>query len=301
MQDAFGLLSASGSAAVAGRAAGLAYLLLDVFAERPLQGNQLAVFADGSGLDDGEMQAIARELRLSETVFLLAPEGSSDARVRIFTPAVELPFAGHPVLGAGAALAAARGREEIVIETGAGAIVVECSAREGPALTASMRQPVPTWETVREPEPLLAALGLASSRLAVERYCNGPRHVFVAAGSAQEVAELDPDLRAIQELEPDSGVSCFAGGNGRFKTRMFAPGLGVPEDPATGSAAGPLAVHLVRHGWAASGERVEIRQGEELGRPSLLLGRAEGEGDRFELVQVQGGVIAVGRGELLRG
>ena len=230
LEDAFGLLSAPASVGAAGRA----YLLLDVFAERPLEGNQLAVFADGAGLEDHEMQAIARELRLSETVFLLAPQRTGDARVRIFTPAVELPFAGHPVLGTGAALAAARGLEEIVLETGAGAIAVELSSREGPVLTASMRQPIPTWEPVGEPEPLLAALGLASSRLPVERYCNGPRHVFVAAGSPQEVAELDPDLRAIQELEPDSGVSCFAGGNGRFKTRMFAPGLGVPEDPRPG-------------------------------------------------------------------
>lgn len=298
MEDAFGLLTARGSAA---RADGRAYLLLDVFAERPLEGNQLAVFADGSGLDAGRMQAIARELRLSETVFLLAPEGTGDARARIFTPAVELPFAGHPVLGTGAALAAARGYQEVVVETGAGAIAVELSAREGPALTASMRQPIPTWEPVRKPEPLLAALGLTSSRLPVERYCNGPRHVFVAAGSPQEVGALDPDLRAVQELEPDSGVSCFAGANGRFKARMFAPGLGVPEDPATGSAAGPLAVHLVRHGWAASGERVEIRQGEELGRPSLLVCEADGKADRFERVRVQGGVIAVGRGELLGG
>ena len=110
------------------------------------------------------------------------------------------------------------------------------------------------------------------------------------------MAALEPDLRAVQELEPRSGVSCFAGADGRYKTRMFAPGLGVPEDPATGSAAGPLAVHLVRHGWAASGRRLEIRQGEELGRPSLLIARADGEGDRFERVEVQGGVIASGAG-----
>ena len=94
-------------------------------------------------------------------------------------------------------------------------------------------------------------------------------------------------------------MSCFAGADGRFKTRMFAPGLGVPEDPATGSAAGPLAVHLVRHGWADPGRTLAIRQGEELGRPSLLIARADGEGDRFERVEVQGGVIVVGRGELL--
>lgn len=295
MDDPLGLLA---SPAPAERGA-LAYVLLDVFAERPLEGNQLAVFPDGSGLSTEEMQAIALELRLSESVFLLAAQGAGDARARIFTPEAELPFAGHPVLGAGAALAAARGREEIVLETGAGEIAVELSAHDGRSLAASMLQPIPTWEPVREPGPLLAALGLSSSALPVERYDNGPSHVLVAAGSPAEVAALDPDLRALGDIEPQSGVSCFAGADGRYKTRMFAPGLGVPEDPATGSAAGPLAVHLVRHGWAGAGRRLEISQGEELGRPSLLIARADGEGDRFERVEVQGGVIVVGRGELL--
>lgn len=299
MEDPLGLLAARGPSPAQGGA--LPYVLLDVFAARALEGNQLAVFGDGSGLGTAEMQAIAGELKLSETVFLLDAQGAGDARVRIFTPAVELPFAGHPVLGAGAALAAARGRGRVVLETGAGEVEVELASRDGRTLAGSMLQPIPTWEPVEESGPLLAAVGLSASLLPVERYCNGPRHVFVAAGSAEEVAALDPDLRMLAELEPQSGVSCFAGADGRFKTRMFAPGLGVPEDPATGSAAGPLAVHLVRHGWAAPGQRLEIRQGEELGRPSLLIARADGDAGRFERVEVQGGVIVVGRGELLGG
>ncbi len=297
MDDPLGLLSAPGRAPA--ERGPLPYLLLDVFAERALEGNQLAVFSDGSSLDTGGMQAIARELKLSESVFLLPAQGAADARARIFTPETELPFAGHPVLGAGAALAAARQREEVVLQTGAGEIAVGLIAHDGSRLAASMRQPIPTWEPVQDTGPLLAALGLPSSALPVERYENGPRHVLVAAGSPAEVSALDPDLRALGELEPHSGVSCFAGADGRYKTRMFAPGLGVPEDPATGSAAGPLAVHLVRHGWAAAGRRLEIRQGEELRRPSLLIARADGEGERFERVEVEGGVIVVGRGELL--
>jgi trans-2,3-dihydro-3-hydroxyanthranilate isomerase len=297
LDDPLGLL-ASGDLRQ-GERGGLPYVLLDVFAERPLEGNQLAVFSDGAGLETAEMQAIARELRLSESVFLLAAQGTADARVRIFTPEAELPFAGHPVLGTGAALAAARQREGVVLETGAGQIAVGLLAHDGRRLAASMLQPIPTWEPVQDAGPLLAALGLSSSSLPVERYDNGPRHVLVAAGSPAEVAALDPDLRALAELEPQSGVSCFAGADGRYKTRMFAPGLGVPEDPATGSAAGPLAVHLVRHGWADVGRRLEIRQGEELGRPSLLIACADGEGERFDRVEVQGGVIVVGSGALL--
>ena len=112
------------------------------------------------------------------------------------------------------------------------------------------------------------------------------------------MAALDPDLHAVQAFAGAATVSCFAGEDGAFKTRVFAPGLGVPEDPATGSAAGPLAVHLVRHGRAAPGQQLEIRQGAELGRPSLLLARADGEGEHFTRVEVGGGVLTVGRGEL---
>jgi trans-2,3-dihydro-3-hydroxyanthranilate isomerase len=299
LDDPLGLLAAPGPGSEPREA--LPYLLLDVFAARPLEGNQLAVFADGSGLETSEMQAIASELKLSETVFLLDAQSGGDARVRIFTPAAELPFAGHPVLGTGAALAAARQRGAVVLETGAGPVEVELASRDGRTLAGSMLQPIPTWEPVPEPGPLLAALGVVSSQLPVERYCNGPHHVLVAAGSPEEVAALDPDLRALAAIEPQAGVSFFAGGEGRFKTRMFAPGLGVAEDPATGSAAGPLAVHLVRHGWAASGARLQIRQGEEIARPSLLIASADGGERTFERVEVGGGVIVVGRGELLRG
>jgi len=278
--------------------AALPYVLLDVFAEGPLEGNQLAVFTRSPALAAEQMQALARELKLSESVFVLAPEAGGDARMRIFTPEAELPFAGHPVLGTGALLAAALGREEVVLETGAGEVAVGLRSRRGAVVRATMRQPIPTWEPVDEPGPLLAALGVASSRLPVERYRNGPRHILVAVSSQAEVAALEPDMRALQQFDAGTGVSCFAGADGRFKTRVFAPGLGIPEDPATGSAAGPLAVHLVRHGLAEHGRRLEIRQGAEIGRPSLLHARADGEGERFDLVEVEGGVVTVGRGEL---
>ncbi|HEX4435289.1 MAG TPA: PhzF family phenazine biosynthesis protein [Solirubrobacteraceae bacterium] len=274
------------------------YLLLDVFADRPLEGNQLAVFTDGTGLPAAQMQSIARELKLSESVFLLAPEAKGDARVRIFTPAAELPFAGHPVLGAGVVLAGALDAEQVVLETGSGPVALRIEPGEGRVRSGSMSQPVPVWEQFAAAEELLEALGASASLLPVEVYENGPRHIYVTLGSEREVAALDPDLRTLERIAGAAGVSCFAGGEGSFKTRMFAPGLGVPEDPATGSAAGPLAVHAVRHGLAASGEEIEIRQGAEIGRPSLLRARALMSGERIERVEVGGSAVILARGEL---
>jgi trans-2,3-dihydro-3-hydroxyanthranilate isomerase len=277
------------------------YVLLDVFAQRGLEGNQLAVFTDAQALGAEAMQSLALELRLSESVFLLAPEAGGDVRARIFTPTTEMPFAGHPVLGAAALVAAALDRTSVVLETGAGEVAVDVRRTGGLTLSASMSQPIPTWEPVAEPGPLLAALGIERSALPVERYCNGPSHILVATGSPAEVAALDPDLRGVQAAAGVAGVSCFAGSAGSFKTRMFAPGLGVAEDPATGSAAGPLAVHLVRHGRAAFGEQLAIDQGAELRRPSRLLARVDGGAARIDRVEVGGGVEIVGRGSLRTG
>jgi trans-2,3-dihydro-3-hydroxyanthranilate isomerase len=160
-----------------------------------------------------------------------------------------------------------------------------------------MQQPIPTWEPYDRAAELLAALGVDSSLLPVEAYRNGPRFVYVALPSEEAVAALTPDLGALAKL-PDLGVSCFAGSGTHWKSRNFAPALGVPEDPATGSAAGPLAVHLARHGRIAFGQEIEIRQGAEIGRPSILYARVEGEGDRIEEVEVAGSAVVVARGEL---
>jgi trans-2,3-dihydro-3-hydroxyanthranilate isomerase len=274
------------------------YLLLDVFADRPLEGNQLAVFTDGSDLSSALMQAIARELKLSESVFLLEPEGGGDVRLRIFTPSAELPFAGHPVLGVAVVVAGALDATDVVLETGSGPVAVRIEPGTGRTRSGSMSQPVPSWEAFAAAEELLAALGATESLLPVEVYDNGPRHIYLTLGSEREVAALDPDLRALERIAGQAGVSCFTGGDGRFKTRMFAPGLGVSEDPATGSAAGPLAVHAVRHGLAASGEEIEIRQGAEISRPSLLKARVETSGERIERVEVGGSAVTIARGEL---
>jgi trans-2,3-dihydro-3-hydroxyanthranilate isomerase len=274
------------------------YLVADVFTTTPLEGNQLAVFPDGRGLDGDRMQRTARELNLSETVFFLPPARDGDVRVRIFTRASELPFAGHPVLGSAFVLGQATGAAKVILETGAGPVPVELE-RDGDRIAfGRMEQPIPVAEPYEQAAKLLAALGVrrsGSGLLPVEAYRNGPRHVYVELASEAEVAGLRPDQRALAEL--DIGANAFAGRGPSWKTRMFAPFLGVPEDPATGSAAGPLAVHLARHGRIGFGDEIEIRQGEEIGRPSRLYARAEGSADRVERVLVGGSAVIVARGE----
>ena len=272
------------------------YLIADVFTGTPLEGNPLAVFPDGRGLAADTMQRVARELNLSETVFFLPPEDTGDVRLRIFTPANELPFAGHPVLGSAFVLGEALGTSALTLETGAGPIPVELERDGGGQITfGRMEQNVPVPEPYEETGALLAAIGVPRSGLPVEAYRNGPRHVYVELASEAEVAALHPDQGALGHLPV--AVSTFAGQGPAWKTRVFTPFHGVPEDPATGSAAGPLAVHLARHGRTGFGQEIEIRQGEEIGRPSRLYARAEGSADKVERVLVGGSAVIVGRGE----
>ena len=271
------------------------YIIADVFTATPLEGNPLAVFPDGRGLGVDVMQRMARELNLSETVFFLPAEHAADVRVRIFTPANELTFAGHPVLGSAFVLGEALGTSALTLETGAGPIPVELERNRGQIVFGRMEQPVPVPEPYEDTDALLAALGVTRSGLPVEAYRNGPRHVYVELPSEAEVAALWPDQRALGHLPV--AVSTFAGQGPAWKTRMFSPFHGVPEDPATGSAAGPLAVHLARHGRIGFGEEIEIRQGEEIGRPSRLYARAEGSADKVERVLVGGSAVIVARGE----
>jgi trans-2,3-dihydro-3-hydroxyanthranilate isomerase len=278
----------------------LRYALVDVFTDTPLEGNQLAVFTDGRGIPAEQMQRIARELNLSETVFLLPPEHGGDLRLRIFTPSLELPFAGHPVLGSAIVIATALARGALTLETGSGPVELELVLERGSAVSGQMRQPLPAWGPYEHEAELLCALGVRRSRLPIEAYENGPRHVYVELDSEQAVGALAPDMRALAGLGALC-VSCFAGADGRFKTRVFAPGAGVAEDPATGSAAGPLAVHLSRHGRVAFGQQIEIRQGAEIGRPSLLYALAEGSPERLLSVRVGGSAVIVAGGRLMIG
>jgi trans-2,3-dihydro-3-hydroxyanthranilate isomerase len=228
-------------------------------------------------------------------VFLLEPEGEGDARARIFTPYTELPFAGHPVLGTAFVVGERRGRDVVAVETGAGLVPVTLKRESERIVYGEMHQPIPRWEAFTQADTLLRVLGVQSAALPIEVYDNGPCHVMVALASEDEVAALTPDMRALAGLG-EVGVSCFAIDGARVKTRMFGPGLGVAEDPATGSAAGPLAVHLARHGVVAFGTELQIAQGEEIGRPSQLRATAEGGPEQITVVRVGGGAVVVAEG-----
>jgi len=229
-------------------------------------------------------------------VFVYPASAGGHARIRIFTPGRELPFAGHPVLGAAFVLGGPLQLETIVLETGTGLVPVALQ-REGPKIVfGRMTQPIPKVEPVPETGAIVAALGGVKPVLPVERYVNGPRHVMVNVESPDQVARLTPDFAALARATRD-GVSCFAGRSRSWKTRMFAPGHGINEDPATGSAAGPLACHLMRHGVIAPGEEIEIAQGAEIGRPSTLYARATSTRDTIATVEVGGSAVTVARGE----
>jgi trans-2,3-dihydro-3-hydroxyanthranilate isomerase len=272
------------------------YVICDVFTDTPLAGNQLAVFTDARLVPEHLLQPIAREMNFSETVFVYLPGKGGHAKIRIFTPFNELPFAGHPVLGSAFVLAAPLQLPTIVLETGIGLVPIVLE-RDGPRITfGRMSQPLPTVSAEPAAAAIVAALGSVKPVLPVERYVNGPTHVLVTVGSPDEVAKLAPDLAALARATP-AGVSCFAGNGRSYKTRMFAPGHGINEDPATGSAAGPLACHLMRHGLVQPGEEIQITQGVEIGRPSTLFARAGGTRERIESVEVGGCAVTVARGE----
>ncbi len=273
------------------------YVVCDVFTERPLAGNQLAVFTNATGLDDRTMQALAREMNFSESSFVLSSETDAHAKIRIFTPHAEVPFAGHPTLGTAFVLGEPMQLETIALETGKGIVSVRLERDGARVVFGRMSQPLPTIEPYAHTRALCEALSLPGARLPVERYDNGVPHVFVVVDTPEQVRLLRPDFAKIAALPERPCVNVCAGGGAEWKTRMFAPALGVDEDPATGSAAGPLALHLARHGAIAFGQTIRIEQGEEVNRPSVLHARAEGSRERADHIEVAGAAVVVARGE----
>jgi trans-2,3-dihydro-3-hydroxyanthranilate isomerase len=270
----------------------LRYVIADVFTDVPLAGNQVAVFTDAREIPEERLQPLAREINYSETVFVYPAAGDGHARIRIFMPSTELPFAGHPILGTAFVLAQPLQLDEIRLETGRGLVSVRLD-RDGPRVAFGwMRQPEPTWEPFERAEELCRILGATPTELPIELYRQGPGHVLVELGSADEVAALTPDLGALARFM-EEGAAVFARDSDRWKLRVFVPAFGVPEDPATGSAAGPLALHLARHGRIGFGDEIEIRQGVEVGRPSTLHAVAHSP----EELDVGGSAVVVARGE----
>jgi trans-2,3-dihydro-3-hydroxyanthranilate isomerase len=268
------------------------FVIADVFTDVPFAGNQLAVFTDARDIPEERLQELAREINFSETVFVYPAAGDGHARMRIFTPSLELPFAGHPVLGTAFVLGGPLQLDEIWLETGAGVVPVRLE-RDGSRIAFGwMRQPPSPFEPYDRAEELLALLGVAESGLPVEVYRQGPGHVLIELDSPEAVAALRPDADALLDLNP-YGTDCFARDGDVWKSRVFVPAHGVLEDAATGSAAGPLALHLARHGRIGFADEIVIRQGVEIGRPSTLHAVARSPDD----VEVGGAAVVVARGE----
>ena len=277
---------------------GFRYVVCDVFTQIPLAGNQLAVFTDARELPEERLQPLAREMNFSETVFVYPPQAEgAHAKIRIFTPGVEVPFAGHPTLGTAFVLGGPMQLGEIRLETGNGVVPVRLEREGARIVFGRMEQPIPTIASFEDEAALLDAIGVTRSELPVEVYDNGLQNVYVTLGSEAEVAALRPDLARLSDVGEVLGVNCIAGSGGKWKTRMFIPSGGIAEDPATGSAAGPLCLHVARHGRIAFGDEIEITQGVEIGRPSTLYARVDGSAERIERVEVGGSAVVVARGE----
>lgn len=276
---------------------GKAYTIADVFTTTALSGNPVAVFTAAEDIPAERMQRIARELNLSETVFVLPGDESADVGVRIFTPVNELPFAGHPTMGTAIVLGGARAGDSLTMRTKEGVVPFTFDRVDGRIVSATMRQPIPTWSPYEHAGALLSSLGVTDPVTSVDAYRNGPRHVLVGLRGIDDLAAVRPDLRAMAAF-PDMAAICFAGSGRRWRMRMFSPAYGVTEDAGTGSAAGPLAIHLIRHSMLRHGEWIEIRQGVEMNRPCTMWAAAHGAGERFDMVELRGSAVVVGHGVL---
>ena len=273
------------------------YEVLDVFTDTPLEGNALAVFTEAELIPSTQYQRIARELNLSETVFITPgdPNEGFDAEIRIFTPGAELPFAGHPTLGSAFVVAATLDLALVRLKTRAGVVPIRMTREHGELTFGEMDQPIPVIEPHPDSQVVLAALGVSETVTPIVNYRNGPTHTVVVLESGEQVAALDPDLGLLKASGIQAAVVALMG-KGTAKTRNFAPGLGVPEDPATGSAAGPIALHLALHGLIEFGEQIVISQGAEIGRPSTLHARVEGNASEPAPIVVGGSAVVVARG-----
>ena len=288
----------------------LPFVQVDVFTSVPLEGNQLAVFADGSGLSDAEMQALAKETNLSETTFILprdaATERERGVRVRIFTTTEELPFAGHPTLGTAMVLRENSGAEEIALDLNVGRIPVRFSTRDGlPFGTMTQRDPEFKQKHLRE--EVARASGLAINDIAddlpIQTVSTGNPFAIVPLKSLEVLQKLSPtwaNLKAYLD-KSDAKFLYFVSQEtqnpeAKLQSRMiFYNG----EDPATGSAAGPCAAWAVQYGVVPADQQVLMEQGVEMKRRSRIFFSAGRNGDKIVNVRVGGHVAEVARGEFI--
>src|SRR2546430_8840634 len=307
----------------------LHYALVDVFTNQPFGGNQLAVFPDARGLAPQTMQALAKELNLSESAFVLpAQDGASDYRVRFFPPAVELPMAGHPTVGTAFVLASegmiqlTEPETTITFEEGVGVVPVTFSVREGQLHLIQMRQPLPTFGPMFADHEAIAQMlsldpALLDTTLPLEVVSCGVPFLFVSVKSLEAIRAIRFRLDVWEDVLRDFAaphVFVFTQEvilpDSTVHSRMFAPAMGIAEDPATGAASGPLGRYLVRHGRVhpagVGSSQMVSEQGFELGRPSLVQVKIELDGQHITGVSIGGqcyfmgkGWVTLGEGELL--
>jgi trans-2,3-dihydro-3-hydroxyanthranilate isomerase len=287
------------------------FLQLDVFSSRPFEGNSLAVFPDGRGLSDLHMQALAREMNLSETTFVLprdpAIERERGVRVRIFTVQEELPFAGHPTLGTAFALRGSTGAAEVVLDLNAGRVPVRFEDSPGQPVFGEMTQVDPKFGLIHDRETVIRATSLRDGdidpSLPIQTISTGLPFTIVPLRGLDVIRRLQVDLvRAGEYLKQTGGGQFFyfvaretVDRAARLHARMLFYG---GEDPATGSAAGCATAWMVAHGVAQPDERVLIEQGIEMLRPSRIFVRASRVDNRVVNVRVGGNVVEVLRGEV---
>jgi trans-2,3-dihydro-3-hydroxyanthranilate isomerase len=285
------------------------FVQLDVFTSRPLEGNQLAVFTDGRGLSDQEMQQIAKETNLSETTFILPRDPSVEAergvQVRIFTTQEELPFAGHPTLGTASAIRGESGAPKVELDLRVGKIPVFFEDREAGPAYGEMRQMNPQFGQVHRAEDVAAITGLEATDFSadspIQTVNTGVPFVITPVKSLAKLQKLHLNRVVAEEYLRKAEAKFFyflttetTFPDARVHARMiFYSG----EDPATGSAAGCCAGWLVKYGVAKSNERVLIEQGLEIQRPSRIYVTAEKHGDHVTNVRVGGHAVEIARGE----
>jgi trans-2,3-dihydro-3-hydroxyanthranilate isomerase len=283
----------------------------DVFSSKPLEGNSLAVFFDGRGLSDAEMQAIAKEMNLSETTFILPRDAAVEAergiRVRIFTVQEELPFAGHPTLGTAFALRGQSEKNEVVLELNVGKVPVRFEDPAGQSAFGEMTQMDPAFGIKHDREAVARATGLQPAdfdpSLPIQTVSTGMPFAITPLKSLAAIQDLRLDLNRATAYLETTGTKFFyfvtretMDRKARLHSRMiFYNG----EDPATGSAAGCAAAWMVEHGVARADDRVLIEQGVEMNRPSRIFVRATRRDNRIVNVRVGGNAVEVMRGEFL--
>jgi trans-2,3-dihydro-3-hydroxyanthranilate isomerase len=293
------------------------YVHLDVFTDARFGGNQLAVFPEAAGLSSEVMQLMAREINFAESTFVTPPEAAgTDVRMRIFTPKVEMPMAGHPVIGSTFALARAgripSGTAVWTFGLNIGPLPVELEWRDGQLVFAWMTQRNPEFGVPQAILPIAAALGIPeqavrSTGFPVQQVSCGMPVLIVPVATRTIADGAAPDLRLIRRLKDEAGHVLFylftmdrtgADDGATVYTRMFAPELGVYEDPATGSASGPLGAYLVHHGVVSSeeGHSMLNLQGKKLGRPSWLHISIDSEARAVTRVRVGGTSVFVAEG-----